>query len=241
MLHELIRAGQNDVLNHSRHSIDSHLAFSQWLRKVELWLEEIGEPTLLQEWNDLPDSNLVRNGIFATGNPVWDGFERAVHARLSWLTGLYKRLPTTQLAFHNPAEGEVDPLHTPVAKLLHPVVAALSAARFSAGHYADAVEAAFKEVNAVVKAKFLARTGQELDGASLMTSAFSPKNPVLVLGDITTDSGRNIQQGYMQIFSGAMTGIRNPKAHANLQISEERALHLLLLASLLMHKIDEIP
>jgi len=36
-----------------------------------------------------------------------------------------------------------------------------------------------------------------------------------------------------------MTGIRNPKAHANVEIRHERAVHFLFLASLLMFKLDE--
>jgi len=43
----------------------------------------------------------------------------------------------------------------------------------------------------------------------------------------------------MQIFAGSMTGIRNPKAHGNLNITRERGIHLLFLASLLFHKLDE--
>lgn len=56
---------------------------------------------------------------------------------------------------------------------------------------------------------------------------------------LTTETDRSIQQGYMQIFAGAMTGIRNPKAHGNLNPDSSKALHLIALASLLMHKIDE--
>ena len=47
------------------------------------------------------------------------------------------------------------------------------------------------------------------------------------------------QLGYMEIFAGTMTGIRNPKAHSNIVIDEERGTHLLYLASLLMYKLDE--
>ena len=44
----------------------------------------------------------------------------------------------------------------------------------------------------------------------------------------------------MEIFAGAMTGIRNPKAHSNIiDIDEKRAIHLIYLASLLMYKLDE--
>ena len=43
---------------------------------------------------------------------------------------------------------------------------------------------------------------------------------------------------YMQIFAGAMTDIRSPKAHGNLNLDSSKALHLIALASL-QHKIDE--
>jgi hypothetical protein len=43
----------------------------------------------------------------------------------------------------------------------------------------------------------------------------------------------------MQIFAGAMQGIRNPKAHDNIDIHKERAMHQIILASLLMYKLDE--
>ncbi|MBI5281457.1 MAG: hypothetical protein HY858_07225 [Candidatus Solibacter usitatus] len=50
---------------------------------------------------------------------------------------------------------------------------------------------------------------------------------------------RRLQQGYMQIMAGSMTGIRNPKAHGNLNPDSTKALHLICLASLLMNKLDE--
>ena len=42
----------------------------------------------------------------------------------------------------------------------------------------------------------------------------------------------------MQVFAGAMQGIRNPTAHGNLDLPKEEATHLLFLASLLMHRLD---
>lgn len=122
---------------------------------------------------------------------------------------------------------------------LHPTVVELARPRFEAGHFADAVEACLKEINAVVKARTKEHTGKEIDGADLMRYTFSPKNPVIVLADLSTDSGKSEQLGYMDIFAGAMTGIRNPKAHGNVVIDEKRTIHLLHLASLLMYKLDE--
>jgi uncharacterized protein (TIGR02391 family) len=125
--------------------------------------------------------------------------------------------------------------------LLHERVAKTAKGRFDAGHYADSVEAALKELNSVVKVLVKKATGKELDGADLMHQALSPKNPIIVLDDLGTESGRNQQMGYMEIFAGAMTGIRNPKAHENLTITKERAIHHLFLASLLFNRLDERP
>lgn len=122
---------------------------------------------------------------------------------------------------------------------VHPRIKALAQPRFEAGFFGDAVEASFKEVNDSVKRLFVESEGREADGAGLMNTAFSPNNAVIKLADMDTETGRNIQQGYMQIFAGAMTGIRNPKAHGNLNPDSRKALHLIALASLLMSKIDE--
>jgi len=122
---------------------------------------------------------------------------------------------------------------------LHPKVVELGKPRFEANHLADAVEASFKEVNDRVKSLVKTRMGQEYDGASLMKHAFSLNNPIISLADMSSNSGRDEQLGYMEIFAGAMTGIRNPKAHSNIVLDENRAIHLLHLASLLMYKLDE--
>jgi len=123
--------------------------------------------------------------------------------------------------------------------LLHPTISQVSKSRFVSGHYADSVEAALKEVNKIIKDIVKDETGEELDGASLMHRAFSPNQPIICIGDLSTETGRNIQQGYMQIYAGAMIGIRNPKAHENINIDSTRAIYFLTLASLLMSKLDE--
>src|SRR5438128_1562114 len=81
--------------------------------------------------------------------------------------------------------------------------------------------------------------GNILDGSKLMQHVFSINKPLIKLGNLSTQDGKNIQQGYMQIFAGAMTGIRNPKAHSNLIIELLWAIHLLSLASLLIYKLED--
>ena len=122
---------------------------------------------------------------------------------------------------------------------LHPTVVEQSRSRYESGHFADAVEAALKELNHQIKLTHQREKGEEKDGSSLMKSAFSPNNPSITLEDLSTDTGKSIQQGYMEIFSGAMTGIRNPKAHQNITLDEQRCRHFLYLASLLFHVYTE--
>ena len=122
---------------------------------------------------------------------------------------------------------------------IHPQIVAVSKARFNNEHYADAVEAAFKEINTRVKKIYKDRTSVEKDGAKLMQAAFSVQNPIIKLGDISTETGTNIQQGYMEMFAGAMIGIRNPQAHNNLLITKDNAIRELHFASMLMYKIDD--
>lgn len=124
-------------------------------------------------------------------------------------------------------------------EFVHPKITSLAQPRFEAGFFGDAVEASFKEVNDVIKRIVRDVDGRELDGASLMTTAFSSQNPIIRLTQLETDTDKNIQQGYMQIMAGSMTGIRNPKAHENLNPDSTKALHLIALASLLMYKVDE--
>lgn len=122
---------------------------------------------------------------------------------------------------------------------IHPQIISVAKGRFDNGHYADAVEAAFKEINTRVKKTYRDRTSIEKDGAKLMQAAFSVQNPIIKLGDTSTETGNNIQQGYMEMFTGAMIGIRNPQAHNNLLISKENAIRKLHYASMLMYKLDD--
>lgn len=123
------------------------------------------------------------------------------------------------------------------AEWIHPRVREIACTRTQ--NLADAVEACLKEFCSRVRRIVKGQTGKEYDGTDLMQRAFSLDSPVLRLGDLDTMDGRNMQKGYMQIFSGAMTGIRNPKAHSNIEITPKRAMQFLALASLMMEKLDE--
>ena len=101
------------------------------------------------------------------------------------------------------------------------------------GHFARAVEEAFKCLNNYVKDK--ARSTD--DGSSLMRTAFSPNNPKLKLNRLKTKSDKDEQLGYMEIYSGCMTGIRNPRAHEHEHKDDpEVALELITWANHLMRR-----
>ena len=107
---------------------------------------------------------------------------------------------------------------------------------FADGHYSEAVESAFKRLNNEVKAK----SGlAELDGDRLMRQAFSANDPKLRLNDFSTPSEKDEQRGYMDIFAGAMTGIRNPRAHEHQIVDQpDVALELLVMANHLMRILN---
>ena len=117
------------------------------------------------------------------------------------------------------------------------VLRSVSRKLFADGHYAQAVSQALICLNNAVKDKS-ELSGE--DGASLMRKAFSAKKPTLRLNDNTTQSEKDEQQGYMDIYAGAMTGIRNPRVHEHdFMDAPDRALELLALANHLFHKLDE--
>lgn len=168
---------------------------------------------------------------------VHEGYKKGIHAAIIKLNSLKEILEEKLEDIGGGIEKIISPIDFWID--IHPKITSVAKSRFESNHYADAVESALKEVNSSVKDIVRRKTGDELDGAPLMRTAFSPRNPIIVLDDLSTESGRNIQQGYMEIFAGAIIGIRNPKAHDNIHITENRAKHFIYLASLLMQKIEE--
>lgn len=126
--------------------------------------------------------------------------------------------------------------------MIHPLITRTSKALFLDGHYANAAEDAFVEINFRVKEifKLIHPDNPKIpDGVEAMNKMFSANNPIIKLGDLSTETGRNLQQGYMNLFSGAMSALRNPKAHENIDLSKEECKKRLVFASMLMDRLDE--
>ncbi|HEY2141082.1 MAG TPA: TIGR02391 family protein [Solirubrobacteraceae bacterium] len=118
---------------------------------------------------------------------------------------------------------------------LHTDVREVADRYLESGHPEVAIFEAFKAINNRVKAM----TGLELDGSKLMGEAFADSGPPLALGDLSTETGRNIQVGFRLLFSGAVRGIRNPDAHELFKaLDAEEALETLAFASMLMRRLD---
>ena len=120
---------------------------------------------------------------------------------------------------NNPIEKKVSRKDSPSSlnwDILNKKIEKVSKKKFEDGYYADAVESAFKEINFRIKGIVEDVTGRELDGQNLMDVAFAfsrTSGPIIKLADLSKTTGRNIQKGYKNIFSGSIQGIRNPKAH----------------------------
>jgi len=118
----------------------------------------------------------------------------------------------------------------------HPRIVKASRSQFKSGHYTDAIFNAFRCIEVFAKEK----SGIDGRGASLMHKIFNEKNPIIRLNEMRRDFEIDEQAGFRFIYVGAMTGIRNPKAHAEIQQRDPyRTLEYLSLASLLAKRLDE--
>ena len=118
---------------------------------------------------------------------------------------------------------------------LHPNIRQVAERYLESGHSEVAIFEAFKAINNCVKEL----TDLDLDGARLMGEAMRDHDPRIQFGDLTTQTGRDIQTGLRSIFMGVVSGIRNPDAHEQFRsLSDEEAFEELSLASMLMRRLD---
>jgi len=71
-----------------------------------------------------------------------------------------------------------------------------------------------------------------------MERAFNPSNPTLKFNQLADQSDRDEQKGFMMMFSGAVAGLRNPRARKFIQDDPERALEFIAYVSLLAKLLD---
>ncbi|MDA8311945.1 MAG: TIGR02391 family protein [Actinomycetota bacterium] len=118
---------------------------------------------------------------------------------------------------------------------LHVDVRAVAERYVASGNIEVGIFESFKAINNRVKEI----TGLDLDGTSLINRAFADSNPVMVLADLSTQTGKNIQSGFRFLFAGAVQGLRNPDAHEQFRpLDHEEGFEALAFASMLMRRLE---
>ena len=119
---------------------------------------------------------------------------------------------------------------------LHPAIERAAGNLFRDGHYANAIEDAVKALNALVR---LNSGIDDKDGTGLMEYVFNAKNPILKFNNLADQSEIDEQKGFMMMFSGAVAGLRNPRAHKIIKDDPEMALEFIAFISLLTKLADK--
>lgn len=119
---------------------------------------------------------------------------------------------------------------------IHPDLPTKVRKLFDDGYWEQSVFEAFKFIEKEVKriSGIHGKTGYQL-----MMDAFNENSPKVQLNGLATESEIDEQKGFKFIFSGAATGIRNPRGHeVDIGDTPDEALDYLALASLLLRRLD---
>jgi uncharacterized protein (TIGR02391 family) len=123
---------------------------------------------------------------------------------------------------------------------VHPDVLTFCKAELLQENYFHAVFEAMKSI----ASKIRYMTGLTSDGADLVTAAFSLgklDKPLLAINQLQTETDKGEQRGFANLLIGLFGTIRNPSAHnpkIEWPMSEQDALDILTMASLIHRKID---
>lgn len=142
--------------------------------------------------------------------------------------------PTTPPAASEPTDRE-EP-HPFEARNIHPDFPKKVRKLFDDGHGEQSVFEAFKFIEKEVK-RLSGLRGKT--GFGLMMDAFNEDRAKIKLNALITESEVDEQKGFKFIFTGAATGIRNPRGHeVDIGDTPDEALDYLALASLLLRRLD---
>ena len=128
-----------------------------------------------------------------------------------------------------------------VSRGVHPDVLKFCRAELVEGNYFHAVLEATKSLAQKIRDK----TGFTSDGGDLVDEAFGigkKAYPVLAFNALSTESERSEHKGLMNLMKGFFGTFRNPTAHAPRiawKITEQDALDMMTVASLLHRRLDE--
>lgn len=182
---------------------------------------EVSTPIYEGDLVEIPDPRGGTDVRMARDVKVNDfGSSNIRHTQVKWGKAAVQRVaPVRRLTFEN----------------LHPEVQDAAGNLFADGHMGSAVSEAFKSLEVRVRKL----SGLDQSGATLMTTAFAAKSPLLDVATEVGRSGQDEREGFMALFRGAIIGIRNPKAHELFREEDpQQALEYLAFASLLHRRID---
>lgn len=118
---------------------------------------------------------------------------------------------------------------------LHPLVAEAAGKLWNDGHRREAIGRAAVAVLDAVRTQ----SGLQSDGHDLMARAFRPEDPPIVVADLRTENGRNLQSGTHKIAMGAVAAIRNPVSHTLADHDEDQAREQLAVFSFIARRLDD--
>jgi uncharacterized protein (TIGR02391 family) len=207
-------------------------------------MEIFGANTIEFDRYSMPSLYISNEG--PTMTPDWGGGQReqaGEHVRLAYSNGIRKALANLDSIRLTFAQRIADSGVAPAAKAIrtfgelqiHPAIAAAAAELFQNGDHPNAVECARKALIRHVQLRS-GHTGR--DGMQLMEHVFSLGNPILKVGDLGTESGRNEQQAMMLMASGAVSWLRNPRAGELRTNDPERAIEYIAFLSMLAKIVD---
>lgn len=222
----------------------------QKIKTVYGWLQTLASHP---NWQAMPVSQMdiinIKNGLIHISQDIekeFPFFSRELFAQkdalfIGWgtfdlvvfgqVTEILKTLQSTKM-----------PIRDVQWELIHPQITKVSQKLFTDGHYSNAACDAFIEINDRVKKIYKAYHPDAIelpDGQGLMNKVFTDKDPILKVCDLSDETGRNMQLGTRFMLAGAMAALRNPKAHANIELEKEDAMRRITFASLLMYRIDD--
>lgn len=118
---------------------------------------------------------------------------------------------------------------------LHPLVRDASSKLFRERHYRQAVSEAMLALQTKIREQ---ASLPGLDGDKLMGPAFGGDSPRIVVADLNTESGKNLQRGTQFIAQGLVASIRNPFAHEPIDLEPIEALEMLAAMSLVARRLS---
>jgi len=93
------------------------------------------------------------------------------------------------------------------------------------------------------------KTGLDSHGVDLVSKSFSfdydskqktiGRPPLILFGDLTTETGRNEQEGMMHLAFGVVKGWRNPLAHTPTDLHAARAVAIVTMVNFLLERVAE--